>query len=102
MKTNKDIFRQVEEAFTSLDTINEVKISASFKQNILNELNSTPKEKVLFPWFTPQLQFAAMIIVLLVNVSAIMYTFSTEDQTSDIDTFAQEYHFDTEETFNIN
>ena len=99
MKVNKDIVAKVEETYEALDKINEVKINASFKQTIFNKIEETKKERAVFTWFTPQLQVAAMFVILLVNVSAIIYTFSTEEQTSEIDAFAQAYNFNSEDTF---
>lgn len=102
MKTDKNIVAKVEDTYEVLDKINEVKISASFKQNVIHKIEETKKVKTSFTWFTPQLQLAAMVVILLVNVSAIIYTFSTEEQTSAIDVFAQAYNFDSEDTFTLN
>ena len=101
MKTDKDMVAKGEDTFEVLDKINEVKISTSFKQRVFNKIAVTKKEKTVFTWFTPQLQVAAMVVILLVNASAIVYTFSTEKQTSEVDAFAQEYNFNSENTFTI-
>ena len=87
--------------FLKNSTFMLVKISTSFKQRVFNKIAVTKKEKTVFTWFTPQLQVAAMVVILLVNASAIVYTFSTEKQTSEVDAFAQEYNFNSENTFTI-
>lgn len=94
MEINSKANKKIEEAFEVLDQINEVKISTSFKQNVLNKVLKEEKESILITWFTPKLQLVAMVIVLLVNVTALMYTFSNSSSSSktDINTFAQEYN----------
>ena len=101
MKASKDIVAKVDDAYEVLDKINEVKISTSFKQNVFHKIEETKKEKIALTWFTPKLQLAAMFVILLVNVSAIMYTFSAQEQTSEIDVFAQQYNFNSKDTFTI-
>ena len=102
METSKEVSIKIDETFASLDKIKEVRISTSFKQNVFSKLESSKDKKSTFSWFTPQLQFAAMIVVLLINVSAILYSFSSEEQISNFDAFAQEYNFETEHTFTFN
>ncbi|MGB0879271.1 MAG: hypothetical protein ACPGTO_01750 [Polaribacter sp.] len=102
MKNQKNIPTKIEEILASLDDINEVKISSSFKQNVFSKIEQNKKEKPVLIWFTPQLQLAAMLVILFVNVSAIVYTFSTQEQTPEIETFAQEYNFETSTTFTLN
>lgn len=102
MKRSKDIPIEVEDTFEVLKQIREVKVSASFQQNVLNSIEKIAQEKITFTWFTPQLQLAAMLLVLLVNTSVIVYTFSVEKQASEIDNFAQEYSFNTTDTLTLN
>jgi len=97
-----EIDKKIEVAFDSLEQINEVKISSSFKQQVLKLALEQEKEEILLTWFTPKLQMAAMIIVLLVNVTAIMYTFSTTSSETNISSFVQEYNLRTTPTFIIN
>ena len=92
MKKNKDIETKLQEVFESLDQINEVNVSASFKHNVLAKIADETKEEYVYNWFTPQLQLAVVIVVLLINVSVIMYSFSSSTDTTSISSFAESYH----------
>lgn len=102
MKNQKDISTKIEETLDVVNHISEVKIPSSFKQNVFSKIAQNRKEKPVLTWFTPQLQVAAMLVILLVNVSAIVYTFSTQEQTLEIEAFAQEYDFENSTTFTLN
>lgn len=93
MKVNKILDLKVEEAFESLDQINKVKISNSFKSRVLNKLEEEQaEESIVFNWFTPKLQLAAVAVIILVNLSAVMYSFSSSSNETSINSFAQEYN----------
>lgn len=102
MKTNKEVSKKVEEAFAALDAIEEVKVYNSFQQGVFNKIQEHQQNRFQLTWFTPQLQMAAMLIILLVNTMAILYTFSKQEYVSEIDNFAQEYHLSTTTTFTLN
>jgi len=100
MEIDKDIAKRVEDAFTSLEQIEKIKTSSLFNQNVLSKLESNPKRKLDFYGHTQSLQIALLLLVFLVNVSAILYSFSSQEHISDIEIFAQEYNFDSEDIFN--
>lgn len=102
MKTNKEVLKKVEDTFATLDAIEEVKVCNSFQQGVFNKIEEYQQNKFQLTWFTPQLQMAAMLIILLVNTMAIVYTFSKQKQVSEIDNFAQQYHLNTTTTFTLN
>jgi len=90
-----------------LDSIQKVKVSPFFKSKVLNKIEQHKEEKVpLFPWFTPQLQFASLAIILCVNITVIYYSISstetTEVQLSEFETFVQEYHLESSNSISIN
>ncbi|WP_242176948.1 hypothetical protein [Polaribacter marinus] len=91
---NKKINQKVENTFKVLDAIEKVEVDHFFKHKVLQKLNAEKEvKKVVFSWFTPQLQLVTLCVVLLLNVSAIFYAFSSSETTvsSDIEIFAEEY-----------
>jgi hypothetical protein len=105
MKNKEHINQQVEATFKALDTIEEVKVNHFFKHKVLQQLESNKEEKTkVFSWFTPQLQVATLALVLLLNASAVLYAFSSQEQTTDVslDSFAQKYSLQSETISLIN
>ena len=99
MKLEKQIEESIVETFKVLETIEEVKVNHFFKHKVLQQLeNQVEKKTNVFGWFTPQLQLAALSLVLLLNVSTIFYAFSSQEQTSEnsLENFAQEYSLNSE------
>ncbi|MGH1384221.1 hypothetical protein [Kordia sp.] len=92
MQTPKDIEKNIEATFNVLDTMNEVKVSPFFKDKTMQRLFSEKKETIPtgFSWFTPKLQLATLVCVLLVNVFGIYQMTKTEYDTN-ISNFATMY-----------
>lgn len=91
---NKEIHQKVEDTFKVLENIDKVEVNHFFKHKVLQKLNAEKEEKkVVFSWFTPQLQLAMLAVVLLLNVGTIFYAFSNSEgsTTYTIETFSQEY-----------
>lgn len=93
MENKELIKKKVEDTFNVLEDINKVEVNPFLKHKILQKLNNVEEKKGVINWFTPQLQLAAFVIVLLMNASAIYYAFNSTEvtTTSDINSFAQEY-----------
>ena len=96
MRKKYNIQDKIDDTINVFDTIEEVKLDSGFSAKVLdrieNEKNS--KEKSI-PWLTPQLQLAAMIVVLLVNAIVIYHTLNTntmENNVSGIEQFAKDYN----------
>jgi hypothetical protein len=105
MKNKEHINQQVEATFKVLDTIEEVQVNHFFKHKVLQRLENQKEEKPkTFSWFTPQLQVATLALVLLLNTSAVLYAFSSQELTTDVslDSFAQEYSLQSETISLIN
>lgn len=92
MQTPKDIEKNIEATFNVLDTMNEVKVSPFFKDKTMQRLFSEKEETIPtgFSWFTPKLQLATLVCVLLVNVFGIYQMTKTEYDTN-ISNFATMY-----------
>ena len=101
MKNKEDINQQVAATFKALEKIEKVEVNHFFKHKVLQKLNEEKEVKQsVFSWFTPQLQLAAVTVILLLNFGTIFYTFNTSQEstntTSDIETFAQDYALQTD------
>lgn len=95
MKNKTPINKQVEDTFKALDSIEKVQVNHFFKHKVLQKLKAEKDVKqTIFSWFTPQLQFASLALIVLLNASAIFYSYNSVDLTSSesaLKTFAQEY-----------
>lgn len=92
MKTPKDINEHVEAAFDTLDTIKEVNVSPFFKDKTMQRLFTEKEETVStgFGWFTPKLQLATLICVLIINIVGLWQLTKTEYNTN-VSEFAKAY-----------
>jgi hypothetical protein len=94
MKSEEQINKAVVDTFKVLDTIEEVKVNHFFKHKVLQQLENQQEEKsTFFTWFTPQLQLATLSVILLLNLGALFYSYSSYNSqaTNTIESFAQEY-----------
>lgn len=97
MKNKEYINQQVEGTFKVLDTIEKVDVNHFFKHKVLQKLQEKEEKNTTFSWFSPQLQLATLSLVVVLNVSAILYAFSTNNNTdTSLEAFAQEYSLYTE------
>lgn len=92
MKTSKDIEKNIEATFDVLDTINDVKVSPFFKDKTMQRLFAEKEETtpVGFGWFTPKLQLATLVCILIINVFGI-YKMTKTEYDSNITEFAKLY-----------
>jgi hypothetical protein len=105
MESKLPIDKKIEDTFKVLDTIEAVKVSHFFKHKVLQQIENQQEEKSkFFGWFSPQLQLATLGLVLLMNVSAVFYAYSSEEQNSEIsiEAFAEQYSLQTETNFLLN
>ncbi len=72
MKTHLNIQKQVDETLDSMENMQEVKVSPFFKDKTMQHLFTDKEEKqVVWLWFTPKLQFATLVIVVVLNIFAL-------------------------------
>ncbi len=91
MKTNNDIQEKVERTFSAMDAINEVKVSPFFKDKTMNRLFAEKEEeKIAFTWFTPKLQLATLVCVIVLNVLAFTQI-NSDTYDTNINEFADNY-----------
>lgn len=106
MEKNYNIQNKVDDALNALETINEVPISRDFSSRVLERISIEKKTSgKTIGWFSPELQWAAMIVVLLVNALVIYYTLNTNAMdvgVSGIEQFAKDYQFYSESSSILN
>ncbi|APX99804.1 hypothetical protein [Lacinutrix venerupis] len=93
MKTNMNIEEKVTKTLEVFDTMDTVKAPPFFKDKTMQLLFAEKEEKVtplFWSWFTPQLQLATLVCVVLVNFYAIKEINNSEYESS-ISSFASDY-----------
>jgi len=97
-KVNKKVLieKQVEEILQQASSIEEVSVSPFLKDKIMHQL-SKEKEAVAtaIPWFTPKLQLATLVCVIVLNVF-VLSTFSSENYDDNVSDFAASYELSTD------
>jgi hypothetical protein len=98
METTKQIEDKTAAAFNSLDIISAVKVSPFFKERTLNILFKEEEQKVTFleRVLSPQIQFVAIVAIVLINVTTI-YNYSETNYNSDLNTFSESYNLSVSE-----
>jgi hypothetical protein len=91
MDSNKDIDTKVEALLSHSVAEKEVPISPFFKDKTLDILFAEKEERtVVSGWFTPKLQLAALVLILLAN-SYVLYTMNQSNYNQQLDEFAETY-----------
>jgi hypothetical protein len=91
METNKDIQNKVQETFEAFDGMQGVKVSPFFKDKTMQRLFSEIEEKqIVWSWFTPKLQLATLVCIIVLNVLAFT-NLSASAYQDNISEFAETY-----------
>lgn len=92
METNKNIQRDIDLIIESVDTIKDVQVSPFFKDKTLQRLFSEKekKQQSVFLWFSPQVQFATLACVVILNVVAFTKLKETT-YNENVSQFAESY-----------
>lgn len=96
MKTNSDMNKKIHDILDSAESIGEVKVSPFFKEKLMHRIRNASEEvqDATWFWFTPKLQLATLVCVVILNVLA----FSNLDETSydeNVSNFAESYGLST-------
>jgi len=72
MKPSSEINKKVKETFDSIQSIKEVQVSSFFKENVMYQIRNTSEDiqEATWSWFTPKLQLATLVCVVVLNVMA--------------------------------
>ncbi|MCL5129492.1 MULTISPECIES: hypothetical protein [unclassified Algibacter] len=94
MDINKDIQQKIDSVLNAVDGIETVNVSPFFKDKTMQRLFSE-KEKVVeqSSWFTPKLQLATLVCVVVLNVIAFTQLDSSGASSYDenLNEFAETY-----------
>jgi len=82
--------KEIEDLLEPLNKIGKVSTSAVFKERVLVKIAEEKTKTFVVNWFTPKLQIAAMIVILLVNTIAISYLFKSKEDVS-LENFVEQY-----------
>ena len=91
MQTNKNIQNKIDDTFKAFEAIEEVNVSPFFKDKTLQRLFTKKEvESKIWSWFTPQLQFATLVCVVVLNIVAFskLNEFSYDENLNE---FAETY-----------
>ncbi|WP_282165350.1 hypothetical protein [Cellulophaga baltica] len=70
-RKDSNIENSVQEVFESTTAIRPVAVSPFFKEKVMHTLfHKVENEKVVFSWLTVRVQFALLIIILVLNTLA--------------------------------
>lgn len=91
METNKNINNKIADTLSAMDAIEAVKVSPFFKDKTMQRLFVEKEEEPLMSsWFSPKLQLATLVCVIVLNVLAFTQLNSNK-YDSDISEFAETY-----------
>lgn len=90
-----------------LEEIQQVAVSHELKKKIMQRIESTSQErssKVIT--LRPALQWAAAVLVLLLNATVLYYTLQSkervQEEVTDLESFARAYHLSSDDTLQLN
>lgn len=95
METDKNIQNKIDSTIETMDAIETVNISPFFKGKTMNRLFAEKEEpQSVWSWFTPKLQLATLVCVIVLNVVAFT---KLQETTYDenVSEFAESYGLST-------
>ncbi|RCW91436.1 hypothetical protein DFQ08_103266 [Winogradskyella arenosi] len=96
MKTNDEMNKKVKDTFDAMASIEEVKVSPFFKENVMHQIRQASEEvqEATGSWFTPQLQLVTLVAIVILNIMAFN---SLKETTYDesLSSFAESYGLST-------
>ena len=92
MKTNVEMNKKINDIFDSVESIEEVKVSPFFKEKVMHQIRTASDDitDTTWSWFTPKLQLAALVCVVVLNVMAFSNLRETTYDES-VSSFAESY-----------
>lgn len=97
MENNKDIQNKIDSTLNAMDVIEGVNVSPFFKDKTMQRLFTEEEEITVWNWFTPKLQLATLVCVIVLNVFAFSKLNASNNSSYDdsIDQFAETYGLST-------
>ncbi|GGZ82823.1 hypothetical protein [Algibacter mikhailovii] len=92
METNKNIQDKIDSTFEAFDAIETVNVSPFFKDKTMQVLFAEKEVKqVAWSWFTPQLQLATLVCLVVLNVIAFTKLEASSSYDENVSVFAESY-----------
>lgn len=93
MSIDREILNKVEDTLNTTSSIEEVKVSPFFKEKTMQRLffNEQKETFVAWSWFTPKLQLAVFIGIIILNVMAFKGVENTSNYNEELNEFAEAY-----------
>ena len=103
MISNFKINKKVQGTLDSIESIQEVEVSPFFKDNVMHQIRNATEgiQEETWSWFTPKLQLATLVCVVVLNIMAFN---NLQETTYDdnINNFAESYGLSNTETSILN
>lgn len=102
MKNNVEMNKKVKATFDSIESIQEVKVSPFFKENVMHQIRNASEEikDAAYSWFTPKLQLATLACVVVLNIMAFQNLKETT-YNDNVTSFAESYGLSTNTEYYI-
>ncbi|MGB3608633.1 MAG: hypothetical protein WA775_15120 [Psychroserpens sp.] len=96
MKQNAEMNKKVKATFDSIESIQEVKVSPFFKENVMQKIRTASEDiqEVTWSWFTPKIQMATLVCVVVLNL-IVFVDLQETTYDSNINSFAESYGLST-------
>lgn len=99
MKANTEINKKVKATLDSAESIGKVEVSPFFKERLMQQIRNSSEEVeaeevTWFTWFTPKLQLATLVCVVVMNIAAFQ-SLKESDYTENLTNFAETYGLST-------
>ncbi|GGD24001.1 hypothetical protein [Hyunsoonleella pacifica] len=99
MESNKNLQQKIDETLNILDNTETVNVSPFFKDKTMHVLFAEKKEEhIAWSWFTPKLQLATLVCVVVLNVMAFTRLQETSTYEENVSEFAESYGLSTNDT----
>ena len=96
MKPNVEMYKKVKATFDSIESIEKAKVSPFFKENVMHQIRNASQDvqDKTWSWFTPQLQLATLVCIIILNILAFN---NLKENTHDnnVTSFAESYGLST-------
>ncbi|PWH83185.1 hypothetical protein DIS18_01130 [Algibacter marinivivus] len=92
MDTDRNIQNQIDETLNVFDNMETVNVSPFFKDKTMHVLFAEKEvEQTGWSWFTPKLQLATLVCVVVLNVIAFTKLEETSSYDENLSEFAESY-----------
>lgn len=96
MKSNTEMNKKIEDTLNSVESITEVQVSPFFKEKVMHKIRNASEDiqEATWSWFTPKLQLATLVCVVVLNVMAFN-NLKEATYTENVNSFAESYGLST-------